>query len=272
MTTQIIEKDDGTLTIKDDGQTTEKAGDFAAGARKAAEELINLANQAKGGDVTPAMAGKLGSIVSTLQAMAGKMPKAAKKEADADGDADTKKADTTDTKVDKEADTTDTKVDKEADADTKKADEPTADADVDKAKAKKQEDEEDKKPAFLAGRFTPAKKKAVKAALKTLVDVMSAIGIMPPEMKKGIDDVAKAVDEAETDDTQVDKADDQDDQIADLKKSLEERDTTIADLGKRLDTLEKAGVSTALSDDGSAGDIETKKADRPWGGLLQLND
>jgi len=287
---EIIEKDDGTLTIKDDDQDTEKAkGRFAADARTSAEKLISLANQAKEGDVTPAMTKELGSVVSVLQSLAQKYPKSTTKSDEGDTDADqvdkSKKQEPGE-KPDDEEDEAKAKKedDDQADADTKKSDEdqPADDADAQVDKAKKQED--DKKPPFMAGRFTPAKKKAVKAALKTLVDVMSAIGIMPPpDMKKGLDDLEAAVDRAEVDkadtdaDAQVDKsedppADDQADQVADLQKSLEERDATIAELGKRLDALENAGVPTSLPDDGSQpGDTDTKKSDSVWGGCLQLN-
>jgi hypothetical protein len=283
MATEIIEKEDGTLTIKDADQDTEKAkGRFAADARTAAEKLISLANQAKEGDVTPAMAKELGSVLSVLQSLSQKYPKPTAKSDEGDTDADQvdkSKKQEQDEKPDEEDKAKAKKEDDDqADADTNKSDEdqPAADVDVDVDQVNKAAGD---KP-IMPSRFTPAKKKAVKAALKTLVDVMAAIGIMPDSMKKSLGDFEKAVDDLEpnaADEAPVDKADDkpaddyQADQVADLQKSLEERDATITELGKRLDALEKAGVPTSLPDDGSQpGDTETKKSDT-WGGLLQLN-
>lgn len=311
---QIVTNPDGTLTIA----TEKQKGRFSGDTRTAAEKLISLANQAKEGDVTPDMAKELGGIVTALQSLQQAQPKSTAKADDVEKQAnahrvllDEKTAGLTaavgkvSAMMINGASTSDmteatgnladlawsfgsdirdyaTMVAKsmgQEHVDSMEAAKTIAKSVEETLTKAKEQDTmaEDTKPAVA--RFTAAKKKAAKAALKTLMDVFAAIGMAPGEdAKKALEGIEAAVDKAETiveepastDTPEAAPTPEVDTAKADMEKALKDRDETISDLSKRLDTLEKSGVSTALNDDGATPD-EKDVTKSLWGGCLRLN-
>jgi hypothetical protein len=324
MGAEIVTKEDGSLAYKDDGdgQGVEKQKRFAADTRTAAEKLISLANQAKGGDITPAMGKELKSIVTMLSSLMAKYPSPTSKADDGDGaqsDDVQKQAMAHRTLVQEKSAGLQKAIDKvtgmlAADTPTSDLTEATrnltdlawsfgddvrdystmiakclahdgvpfegskeaaeallktAKVAIDQAIEKGAQVKQEKPEEDMPGKpkpFTPKRRAAVSAALKTLLGVMKDLGI-------GFADMAKAAGDGEVDADAVTKAIESlaepggDGATDELKKQLAERDTTIADLAKRLDALESAGVTKSLSDDGDDAGTPTEKSDGMWSGL-----